>query len=74
MDANDFYKMLDEKNVEHIFEILKGYAGSEGPIGRMLELYEEAASYADMTVEDYLSNVSPNEYVEWRYGMFLEKE
>ena len=53
---------LTDKQVKRIEEVLQGYNGSDGPVGRFWELYNEGAEMAGVQPDEY---VSVNEYIEW---------
>ena len=52
MNANEFWNMLSENSKKKVEKILNGYAGSEGIIGRIFEMYEEGAVLSDCTIEE----------------------
>ena len=74
MNANEFWNMLNEISKKKVEEILNSYAGSDGITGRIFEMYEEGAISIDCTVEDYLEVISPNEYVNYCYENYLERQ
>ena len=74
MDSNKFWNMLSEDSKDKVEEMLSDYKGSDGVIGRIFELFEEGAILSDCTVEEYLAELSPNEYVDYCYEGFLEKK
>lgn len=74
MSSNEFWRMLSEPNKEKVEEMLHDYAGSDGIIGRIFELYTEGASLVDCTVEEYLEKIHPNEYVEYCYESYLYRQ
>lgn len=72
MKSKDFWNMLSESNKEKVEEMLQNYGGSEGVNGRIFELHEEGANALGMTIEEYLDEVSPNEYVEYKYEAYKD--
>lgn len=73
MDKIKFWEMLSSESKEMVNEFLNDYNGSDGVVGRIFEMYEEGASMEEMTVEEYLEDVDPNEYVEYMYDGFKER-
>ena len=73
MNANEFWNMLSENSKKKVEKILNGYAGSEGIIGRIFEMYEEGAVLSDCTIEDYLEVINPDEYVDYCYEKYIER-
>lgn len=74
MNANEFWKMLNEFSKEKAEEILSDYAGSDGIIGRIFELYEESANAVGLTVEEYLEEISPDKYVDYCYEAYIDRQ
>ena len=74
MNSNEFWNMLSKDSKEKAEKILKSYSGSDGVIGRIFEIYEESATLANCTTEEYLKDVDPNEYVDYHYEMYLETQ
>ena len=74
MNSENFWNELTEENKEKAREWLKDYNGSDGVVGRVFELYEEGANGINMTIEEYLEEISPNEYVSISYDMFVDRE
>ena len=72
MESNDFWNMLSVSSKAKVEEIFQNYVGSEGHVGRIFELYEEGASALGMTIEEYLDEVSPNEYVDYFYEKHMD--
>ena len=74
MNKELFWNELTEESKEMVIEWLSGYNGSDGVFGRVFELYEEGASLAGMSVEEYLDEITPNDYVKICYEDFLERQ
>lgn len=74
MNARDFWNMLDEEHKDMVEEMLEGYPGSDGVVGRIFELYKEGAQEADCTVEEYLKDNEPNEYVKYFYDAHIDRK
>jgi hypothetical protein len=58
LTVEEFEEMLNKKSINLINKKLKGYAGSEGKIGRMLEMYKEGAIQTNE-----VKYINVNEYV-----------
>lgn len=67
MNSENFWNILTEENKEKVEELLKYYNGSDGYKGRIFELYEEGANAIGLTLDEYLKEITPNEYVEEMY-------
>lgn len=74
MNEELFWNELTDSNKDKVIEFLEGYAGSDEIIGRIFELYEEGALEAEISVEEYVKQINPNEYVCCCYDDFLEVE
>lgn len=74
MNTNKFWNVLSESSKAKVEEVLSNYVGSDGIDGRIFELYEEGATSADCTIEEYLKDVSPNEYVNYLYDAYLDRQ
>lgn len=72
MEEIKIFEMLNEKNQDRVLKMFEGYAGSEGTAGRLQEMYEESASYAEETLEQHINSIHPNEYVEICWGEWEE--
>ena len=55
-------KELTPAQIKRINNVLSGYAGSDGAIGRFWELYEEGLKLAKTDLNNY---VSIDEYIEY---------
>lgn len=63
LENNYEYKIeLTEEQTKRIEKILQDYNGSDGPVSRFWELYNEGAKMAGVQPDEY---VSVNEYIEW---------
>lgn len=71
MNKEKFWNELTKENKEKANILLKDYKGSDGVIGRIFELYEEGASSINLSVDEYMEEVTPNEYVEICYESSL---
>ena len=74
MNEELFWDELTKESKEMVLEWLSGYAGSEGAIGRVFELYEEGADLSGMSLEEYIKEISPNEFVEYYYEGFITRK
>ena len=74
MNKELFWDELTKESREMAREWLSEYNGSDGIVGRLFELYEEGASAAGMDTEEYLEEITPNDYVSICYDGFLERK
>ena len=74
MNKELFWNELTEESKEMVREWLSRYNGSDSVAGRVFELYEEGASSAGMSLDEYLDEITPNDYVKLCYEDFLERE
>ena len=74
MNANEFWNILNEISRKKVERVLNSYAGSDGIIGRIFEMYKEGAILSDCTVEDYLEVINPNDYVDYCYEKYIERK
>lgn len=74
MNKELFWNELTEESKEMVREWLSRYNGSDGVAGRVFELYEEGANSAGMSLDEYLDEITPNDYVKLCYEDFLERE
>ena len=65
MNKYEFWNMLNEDSKDKVKKLLSGYAGSDGAIDRIYELYEEEASAIGYSADDYLEEVEPNVYIDY---------
>lgn len=74
MNSNKFWNMLNESSKLKVEEFLYSYNGSDGIKGRIFEMYEEGAYLSGLTTIEYLEEVNPDDYVEYMYNSYLERE
>ena len=70
MNKSLFWNELTEESKEMVKEWLGKHNGSDGVVGRVFALYEEGAISAEMSLEEYMETIPPNEYVESAYELF----
>ena len=62
--AEKMWETLTEEEKKLVENTLKNYAGNEGIVERMWELYKEGAEGAGKSIEEYAEEVTYGEYIQ----------